>query len=174
MTNLRIEALILALGLVVLGLLFRSGIALFVDKDRVVAVKGLAEMEVNADKVIWPLSYKEMGNNPTEIYAQISEKNAQIVDFLKQNGVAANEISVNPPRVSDRSANEYNNAQFADRYVATSTITVTSSHVDVVRRLMQRQTELLKRGIAVGGNDYETGQVSYEFTKLNDIKPKMI
>ena len=61
MKNWRIEALILAIGMAVLGGQIEAGINDFVAKDRVVTVKGLAEMEVPADKVTWPLMYKEVG-----------------------------------------------------------------------------------------------------------------
>src|SRR5690606_41928154 len=52
--------------------LFRSN---FTDRDRVVTVKGLAEMEVPADKVIWPLMYKDLGNDLTTLYTNIQSKN---------------------------------------------------------------------------------------------------
>ena len=88
MKNLRLEAVVMALGLVLMGLMIRGGINDFKDKERIVSVKGLAEMEVPADKVIWPLVYKELGNDPVSIYNKIAEKNAAVVKYLKQNGVA--------------------------------------------------------------------------------------
>ena len=49
------EAAIIAVGMVLLGVVIKWGINDFIDKERIVSVKGLAEMEVPADKVIWPL-----------------------------------------------------------------------------------------------------------------------
>ena len=46
-----IEAVIIALGLVVLGSNIQSGINNFVNKDRKVTVKGLSEMEVPANSL---------------------------------------------------------------------------------------------------------------------------
>ena len=92
MKNLRLEAVVMALGLVLMGLMIRGGINDFKDKERIVSVKGLAEMEVPADKVIWPLVYKELGNDPVSIYNKIAEKNAAVVKYLKQNGGAEEEI----------------------------------------------------------------------------------
>ena len=62
MKNWILESIILAVGLIVLGFLLNTGINNFTNRDRVVTVKGLAEMEVAADKVIWPLMYKDIGN----------------------------------------------------------------------------------------------------------------
>jgi len=42
-----------------------------------------------------------------------------------------------------------------------------------VRRLMSEQGELLQKGIAVGGDEYQYN-VQFLFTGLNDIKPRMI
>ncbi|WP_297272510.1 SIMPL domain-containing protein [uncultured Bacteroides sp.] len=173
MKNLRLEAVVMALGLVLLGLMIRGGINDFKDKERIVSVKGLAEMEVPADKVIWPLVYKELGNDPVSIYNKIAEKNAAVVKYLKQNGVAEEEISIAPAEIIDMEADRYASQNVAYRYNATSVITVTSKNVDLIRKLITKQTELLKQGIAIAGGDYRYS-VSYEFTGLNNVKPQMI
>ena len=63
MKNLRIESVILAIGLVLTGYFVKAGLNSVASRDRVVNVKGLAEMEVPADKVTWPLMYKNLGND---------------------------------------------------------------------------------------------------------------
>ena len=50
-----VPAAIIAIGVVIAGLSLRSGIVTFKEMDRKVSVKGLAEREVKADKVTWPL-----------------------------------------------------------------------------------------------------------------------
>ena len=65
----KVEAAIIAVGMVLLGVIIKWGINDFIDKERIVSVKGLAEMEVPADKVIWPLMYKDIGNDPSLLYA---------------------------------------------------------------------------------------------------------
>lgn len=67
MKNLRIEALILSLGFLLLGLFIEKGFRSFAERDRSVNVKGLAEMEVPANKVTWPLVYKSLGNNLNQL-----------------------------------------------------------------------------------------------------------
>ena len=130
-------------------------------------------MEVPADKVIWPLVYKDIGNDPALLYVNMEQKNKAIVTFLEKNGIAKDEIDIAPPEVIDMQAERYGNRDIPYRYNATSVITVTSKNVDKVRKLMSEQAELLKQGIAITGGDYKYN-VSYEFTGLNDIKPQMI
>ena len=81
-----ISAAIIAAALVIAGFALRSGIITFKDRDCYVSVKGLSEKEVKADKVTWALVYKEIGNDPTEMYGTLERKNAQIVKFLKAGG----------------------------------------------------------------------------------------
>ncbi|SDG27105.1 hypothetical protein SAMN05216518_12447 [Bacteroidales bacterium KHT7] len=166
---------VIALGIVILGFTVRSGIVTFKDRDRIVSVKGLSEREVKADKVIWPLVYKDLGNDPAEMYRQLEKKNQKIVTFLKSGGLTDSEISVNPPTIVDRQADNYGNEIMNFRYKATSVITVTSPNVDKVRALMNRQAELMKQDIAIVGEEYGgSNSPSYEFTGLNKIKPEMV
>lgn len=168
-------AIIIALGIIVMGFALRNGIVTFKEMDRKVSVKGLAEREVQADKVTWPLVYKELGNDPSEMYDRLAQKNKQVLSFLKSAGIKDSDISVNPPIISDRQADNYGNEIMTYRYKATSVITVTSTEVEKVRQLMRRQSELMKQGIAIVSDEYSTNNsVTYEFTGLNKIKPEMV
>ena len=173
MKNWKMEAVIIAIGMVLLGVMVRGGINDVKDKERIVTVKGLAEMEVPANKVIWPLMYKDIGNDLPALYVNMEKKNEAIVSFLKSNGITDEEISIAPPEIIDMKAERYSNENVTYRYNATSVITVTSRNVDNIRKLMSEQVELLKQGIAISGGDYRYN-VAYEFTGLNDIKPQMI
>lgn len=169
-----IPSFFIAMGIAIAGVSIRSGIINFKAMDRSVVVKGLAEREVKADKVTWPLVYKELGNDPSEMYNILEQKNSKVVAFLKAGGIKAEEISVNPPVISDRQADNYGNEIMNYRFKATSVVTVTSSDVDKVRQLMRRQTELMRQGIALVSEDYGGNAVTYEFTGLNNIKPQMV
>lgn len=169
-----IAASVIGFAIIVMGFALRSGIVAYKDMDRSVTVKGLAEREVNADKVTWPLVYKELGNDPAEMYDLLTQKNKKVLTFLKSAGIKESDISVNPPVISDRQADNYSNEIMNYRYKATSVITVTSTEVDKVRTLMRRQSELMKQGIALVSEEYGGNSVVYEFTGLNKVKPDMI
>ena len=173
MSNWKTEAVLLTIGLIAMGAEIRQGINNFVEKDRVVTVKGLAEMEVPANKVTWPLMYKEVGNDLATLYNKISDTNSAIVNFLKKKGITEDEISINAPEIIDMQAERYNSNPVPYRYNVTTVITVTSSKVDLVRSLISEQGELLKQGIAITGGDYRYN-ITYDYTGLNDVKPQMI
>lgn len=83
MKNRIVEAALLAIGLIMLGLTLRSGIVSFRDKERVVSVKGLAELQLPADKITWPLIFKDIGNDLGTLYNNINTKNEAILTFLQ-------------------------------------------------------------------------------------------
>lgn len=164
---------ILAAGLFLLGVQVKNGLGSISANQRVVTVRGLAEKEVTANKVTWPIVSKQVGNDLPSIYASIEATNRSILNFLKSNGISDDEISVNAPQVIDLQADRYNSNTVPFRYNVTNVVVVTSSKVDQVRKLIERQTELLKQGIAIVAGDYQY-QTTFEYTDLNNIKPEMI
>ena len=62
------------IGLIVLGIFIAKGLKSIAFQDQYVTVKGLAEREVLANKVVWPLPYKCVSNDMQELYNAI-EKN---------------------------------------------------------------------------------------------------
>ena len=56
------------IGLICIGICMIVAVNRFKSYDRSVSVKGLCEKEVMADKVIWPLVYKVVGNDMEAIY----------------------------------------------------------------------------------------------------------
>ncbi|MBQ4352153.1 MAG: SIMPL domain-containing protein [Prevotella sp.] len=168
-----IAAAITALGIVILGFSLKAGIDNFTNKDRRVTVKGLAEREVDADKVIWPIQTKEIGNDLPALYKKINATNDAVKKFLKANGIKDSEMNVNAPTVIDLSAERYNTQPVPQRYNITSTIIVTSQNVKLVRAIMAKQGELLQQGIAIVDGGYDN-PIKYEFVAFKEMKPKMM
>lgn len=168
-----LQAAILAVSIAFLGLCIKWGIDDFANKDRNVTVKGLAEKEVEADKVTWPIPTKELGNDLPELYQRINTTTAKVKAFLKQHGIKDDEINVNAPVVIDLNADQYSNNNRGFRYNITSTITVTSQNVKLVRSIMAKQGELLKHGVAVLDGGYEN-RITYEYVGFKKMKPQMM
>ena len=160
------------LGIVVLALMMPLSVRVFRSSERTVAVKGLCEREVPADKVIWPLSFKVVGNDISQVYSETACKSAAIVDFLKKGGITEAEITAAMPKISDKFAQEYGGNDRTFRYVLTQVITVCSTNVHAVLELMKEQSSLIARDI-VFQNDWDC-QTRFLFEGLNDVKPQMI
>ena len=166
-------SLLLALGIVVLGLCVKSGLGSFSQNARVVTVKGLAEKEVKADKVIWPIVYKELGNDLNALYNTINKKNKVVLDLLASKGITADEITTSVD-VTDMDADAYTADRSPYRYRVSSIITVNTKKVDTVLALLKEQTSLIQKGVAVTFSNYSYPSIQFEYTGLNEIKPEMI
>lgn len=164
--------LAIMVGLIVSGAMLPRAVGKFKAAERTVTVKGLCEREVPADKVIWPIKYKVVGNDLSQVYSEIESKNAEIKSFLENGGITPEEYSTAVPSVSDKYAQEYGSNDRAFRYVATSIITVCTKDVDKVLKLMSSQNALIKKGIAPE-LDWDT-KIQFSFEGLNELKPEMI
>ena len=168
-----IAATLISLSIFSLGWFIKAGIDNFTNKDRKVNVKGLAEQEVEADLVTWPIVSKELGNDLPDLYNKIGSTQGKIKAFLIRQGIQESEVSVNAPQVIDLNAREYGEKNQPYRYIVTSVITVTSKNVKQVRAIIARQGDLLKEGVAIVDGGYEN-PIKYEFVSFKEMKPKMM
>lgn len=168
---LSLSAAILA-GLIFIGIMLPVSVRTLRSFDRTVAVKGLCEREVKADKAIWPLVFKVVGNDLGTVYSDIESRTASIVSFLENNGFSRDEISTSIPAISDKYTQEYGNNDRAYRFVAKCVVTLCSNDVDRVLSAMASQSTLIRSGIALE-NDWDN-KTEFSFEGLNGIKPEMI
>jgi len=178
MSNGKFSAFILGLfifcGLATLGWLAGDAALKVKSMERTVRVKGLSEHEFPADIVIWPIRFIAADNNLQNLYLTIEANTAKIERFLKKHGIKESDITTNPPAVTDKKAQSYGDGQrIAFRYSATQTITIYSHDIKLVRLAMRDLGELGKQGIVFSSEDYEA-QPEYIFTRLNEVKPRMI
>lgn len=170
-----IGSCVIAAAIVVCGLCLPKAVREYRSYDRTVSVKGLCEREVLADKVIWPITFKNMADDLGSLTAQIEKDRNSILEFLRKEGLTDSEITINAPFISDKFASTYGmDRKF--RYISKSVITVCSHQVEKVTAMSSRISELLKKGILIGGeNEWDAAnRLCYEFEGLNDIKPEMI
>ena len=159
-------------GLALLGFFISKGLTSIANQEQYVTVKGLAERDVLANKVVWPLPYKCVSNDMQALYRDIEKNRDIVLSFLKESGITDNEIVISAPAVTDRLAQSYIPDNIKFRYQAEAVITVISPQVEKVIELMGKQIELMKDGVII--SDEYSYQTQFEYTALNDIKPAMV
>ena len=159
-------------GLALLGFFVSKGLTSIANQEQYVTVKGLAEREVLANKVVWPLPYKCVSNDMQKLYDEIEMNRDIILSFLKEGGITGDEIVISAPAVTDRLAQSYVQDNIKFRYQAEAVITVISPQVEKVIELMGKQIELMKDGVII--SDEYSYRTQFEYTALNDIKPAMV
>ena len=166
-----IQACILAVGMLMLGLCIKAGIDNFTNKDRRVTVKGLAEKEVDADLVTWNLSVTYVGDNLDELFRILNGKVATIQAYLKENKTEGKAtVKVNSFSITDNNANVWSERRPTYRYSVTRSLNVSSKDTKFISELQERAAdELLSRDVMLDSN-----YANYEFTGFQELKPEMM
>jgi hypothetical protein len=124
---------LLAIGLVLGGWALGAQVKATRLGDRYVSVRGLAERNVKSDLAIWPIDYKEAGDDLPTPYQKTEADRKAILDFLTQQGSQSSEIDLGVVRVVDTQANEFGGVNRAPhRYIFEQRITVASPRVDQI------------------------------------------
>jgi hypothetical protein len=164
------------LGLFLLGLFIFKGLKTFSDKDRVVTVKGLAEMNMTAISAAIALDFSNSGDNLQDIIRKTESKKTAIVTYLTSMGYDKNDITINNTGVTDRQTyyeTQWQNNQPVqvkiDRYTITQSLTVQSKDVKITEdKAAQIKLDLVSKDLTC---DLRT---DYTFPDLNSIKPELI
>lgn len=159
-----VPALILALGIIVVGIIIFFAAGNFSGQGKYVEVKGLSEQIVKANQGIWSLSIELKSNDVDDLYNQITDNTEKVTAFLIDKGFQEDEINSAPVSVYQ---DTYREALY--RYNATLQMSVYTDKVDLLRDVSQQTAPLIREGIVFNGS-----YVNFEFTNLNDIKPAML
>jgi len=143
------------------------------EYERTVTVKGLAEREVPADIVIWPIGFALASNSLDELYTELEASKQKVRAFLQAQQIADDSITMGAPMINDKSLYMYGDDSAEFRYTASQIVTVYSEDIPQVRQAMTRLSELGQQGLVLASDHYGA-QVQYLFVGLNDIKPNMI
>ena len=155
------------------SLIICIGLFNVVKEERTVTVRGLSEREVYADLVIWPLKFTTGSNNLSSLQEDIIYKTKVVTDFLKEYSLTEDDFTVLAPDITDYSVDPYiNRSSIPYNFLAKTTVLIRTSKVELVKKAQSDSLVLAGRGIAVS-HDYDS-KITYEFTKLNEIKPEMI
>ena len=173
-----LSAIVLALGLFSAGFMAKQGLVEFKSADNFVNAKGLAQKDVEADLVIWPIKHTVTGDDLPATQTTLEENTQKIIAFLKTQGLSDADIAQRRLEVTDLLAQTYRSDNVTGpRYIVSETVLVRTGSVDGVDKAAQNIGDLLKKGVSLVRGDVNSGQSGnpeYIFTKLNDIKPGMI
>lgn len=169
-----IGLVLLALSIAFAGFMISSGLKEFRSSDRTVNMKGLAQIDVEANTALWTIKHSSTGNDLSQVQNVIQSNSDKIRAFLKTNGLSESDIAGRRLEVMDLMAQSYR-AQGAEnaRYIISEVLVVRSDKVDVVDAAYQNTGELLKQNVSLITQQGQS-PIEYIFTGLNDIKPEMI
>ncbi len=166
----------LMIGLIVLGFFIYKGLKTFSDKDRVVTVKGLAEMDMTATSANIALRFSFSGDNLQDVIKKTDIKKNSIVEYLSNNGYNKNDIKLNNISVNDRET--YYETEWVggkqvkvkiDRYTIYQSMSIKSIDIKTTEdKASQIELDLISKDLTSNVTTY------YYFPDLNSIKPQLI
>ena len=173
MKDLKTIILSVSVSVIASAVILSVGLSNIARADKTVSVRGLAEREVDADLAVWPLTFSLGSNDLSELQKDILAKTEIVKNYLAEYELSSEDFTVQSPSITDNSMNPYmDKNQVRYTYIAETVVLVRSSKVEQVKKAQGDSLKLMSDGIAVS-KDYKS-KISFEFTKLNDIKPQMI
>jgi uncharacterized protein len=156
---------IFAVGLTTSGYVLGDGLRRAKMAERSVTVRGVSERDVTADLATWTVSFSDEGTTLAPVQASVDDKSRAVRSFFRSAGFRADEVgdaAISASQNFDRDRKE-------ERVTVSRSIQLRSRDVMKVRNAYARQSELIRQGVPISGSN-----VSYVFTRLNQLKPGMI
>ena len=168
-----VGALVLAAGSVVAGYLAGKGVLMSRLEDRYVTVKGVAEMETQADLATLPIRFSITAGDLKAGMGTLDESAKIVTGYLKEQKFKDEEITLQRVEIQDTLAQGYRSDTPKNaRFILTQNALVRSGDIERVRKVSREVGELARRGVVL--NDTPGPNFIVTAEKLNEIKPGLI
>ena len=158
---------IFALGLTTSGYVLGDGLRRAKMAERTVSVRGVSERNVTADLATWSVDFSNQGYDLAPVQASVDRQARSVRSFFERAGFGPSEVSDSGVSVMRESPREGDGGP--ERLTVQRSIQLRTNDVAKARAAFARQAELLRDGVELSGSN-----ITYTFTKLNDLKPGMI
>ena len=162
---------IFALGLTTSGYALGDGLRRSkLAEHRTVTVRGVSERNVTADLATWSVQFSHQGSELGPVEQSVDRQARAVRAFFLRAGfrpedVTDADVSLSREQPKDREGEPVG----PEKLTVSRSIQLRTKNAMTARVAYSRQAELLRDGVELSGSN-----ISYTFTKLNDLKPGMI
>jgi len=162
---------IFALGLTSSGYALGDGLRRYkLAEHRSVTVRGVSERDVTADLATWSVRFSYQGTELASVQSSVYQQARSVRAFFQRAGFKPDEITDVDVTLSHSQPTDRYGAPAGPQLLTVSrSIQLRTNDVMKARAAYARQAELLRDGVELSSSN-----VTYTFTKLNDLKPEMI
>ena len=162
---------IFALGLTSSGYALGDGLRRYkLAEHRTVTVRGVSERDVTADLATWSVRFSYQGTELASVQSSVDQQARSVRAFFQRAGFRPDEITDVDVTLSHSQPTDRYGAPAGPQLLTVSrSIQLRTNDVMKTRAAYARQAELLRDGVELSSSN-----VTYTFTKLNDLKPEMI
>lgn len=165
-------ALVVGAGIAGAGFFVSEGLERFRMADRSIAVKGLAEQDVEADFAVWSLNFRRADNDFAAVQQALAADREKVLAFLTAQGFGNGEVEVRPLAVQDLLARDYAQSNTPLRFNGSGQVLVRTPRVAQVAKAALAIDPLIQAGVQFSddGNDGPR----YQLRGFNDIKAPLL
>jgi hypothetical protein len=160
---------ILATGLGLGSVALADGLVEMKRADREVTVRGVAQRDVTANRASWSVSYSETAYALPEALTKADADTKLIQSFLKGRGFSGESTQPGSANISQSQETIEEKPTGRTIYSVRRNIAFSTDNVAGVEKIEATKDALAQQGLVV-----DSTSVSYEYTKLDTIKPEMI
>ena len=162
---------IFAIGLTTSGYALGDGFRRYkLAEQRSVTVRGVSERDVTATLATWSISFSHEGPELASVQQSVDQQARAVRAFFQRAGfrpgdVTDSDVSLSREQPTDRDGNPVG----PETVTVRRSIQLRTNDVMKARAAYAGQHALLRDGVELSGSN-----ISYTFTRLNELKPEMI
>jgi len=137
-----------------------------------ITVTGSATKRIKSDFIVWRARIRSQNPTMTDAYKKLSVDLPLVLGFLKQRGIADNQITVSSVTMQElhpRDQQGMMQEEITVAYVAEQAIEVSSNEIAKVEKVSREATQLLDSGVYVNSEP-----PLYIYTNLGELKIQML
>ncbi len=165
-----ISVIIAAIALVIAVLIIGNSYKYKFKTAENITVTGSAEKDFISDQIVWTGNYTRKDLDLKAAYAALKEDESRIKSYLKEKGVAENEMVVSAINIDKEFTTRFDGAgkQIGSDFTGYNlkqNVTVDSRDIAKVEKISREVTELIQSGIEMNSTS-----PAYYYTKLSELK----
>ena len=162
---------LLALGLVISTHLVTDAMRDIRMSHQIIKVRGYAETQVESDLAMWSITVKAKDRDMEEAYSVLAEHREEVLDFLKENGVEAQETKILSADVDEHKklTEKGHKTSKTETFELSQRIEVKSRDVQKISNISTAVTDLLGEGI-----NLQARMPRYYYTQVNELKSELL
>ena len=139
----------------------------------VISVTGSGSEDFTSDLIVWEGTFSQTSLNLSEAYENLNNDKETVRKYLISKGISEENIVFNSVQTNEKTEAQYQNGNYVGDvfkgYQLRQTVKIESADVPLVEEVAREITELLEKGV-----QFNSTQPRYYYTKLADLKIKMI
>jgi hypothetical protein len=171
----------IALGGYFIGKGVGAGLMNFrINSQHTVEVKGISERQLKSDFAVWKISFRAEGETFQESRGRFYASRKTLLDFLKEGGFEAEEISEEVPSSTiehggDANYKAHSKNEKVSSYYFLGSFLVRTSKVDQVTKHAPGLLRLSEKGVMLGSRwGTQSSEIRYSIRNFDALRPELL